>query len=120
MVKSKDSLKFSMVMEELNLSQEDMGRILGRQQSIISKYKSGALKIPAHVIKTLHLKLKVNINWWYADTKPIILGEIDKKNRVNEFYDIILSQSIILAQLDAQGELIQKLSADFYAFKHGV
>ena len=120
MAKNTDGLKFSMVMEELNLFQEDIGVILGKDQSTISRYKSGAVKIPNEVLKTLHLKLKVNINWWYTGVKPIILGEIDKKNRVNEFYDIIVSQEMILAQLAEQGELLQKLTTDFYAFKHGV
>lgn len=117
---TKDGQKLLRIMERLKITQQELADMVGTDQSRISKYIKGTLKVPPSVIKKLHYEVKLNFNWWHADVAPMFLDELNKKSLLSDISDLIVTQSMILSQLDAMGDKLQKLATDFYALKHGV
>lgn len=86
-------------MKHVGLKQTDLAELLGTEQPTISKYINGSRKIPLDAVKTLHIKHKLNYNYFFHGTGPLKAGDAPQKLLQN-MNDIIASLSIIMATVD--------------------
>ena len=116
---SDEAKRLQLFMDREDLSQKELGRIIGKPASTVNKYLKGKLIIPFQVVKTLHFKFRINFNWFYVGVGHMKLTEKDKdankKSLITDVSDIKVDQAQILARMESMEVKFNKLVRDFYA-----
>lgn len=102
------------------ISQIELAESLGKDPSAISKYCAGKLAIPHQVLKTLHLKYRLNFNWFFMGTGTMKVNEKEPRRITTDLTDILASIGLLIAAQEGTDKKLDRLVRDFYAAKHGV
>jgi transcriptional regulator with XRE-family HTH domain len=115
-----EAKRLRLFMEREGITQDEMAELLDTNQSTVSKYLSGKLKIPLKVVKVLHLKKHLNYEWFFHGTGTVKKGVLEKRNIQTDLVDIHAGLGLMMASQDQMRDLLNKLVRDFYADKHKV
>lgn len=109
--------RFLRLIEDEGYNQTTIGPVLGRSQGTINKYIQGNLRIPTDLVKELHLKFKMSLNWFYLGTGRMRVSDIEKKDLVTNIADLKLELAIMTNKLESNTQLMDKMYKDFYGEK---
>ncbi len=104
--------RLKLFIERENLTQNDVAVMLGKQQSQISKYISGALFIPLEVVKTLHIERNLNYSWFFHGTGPMKVKDKAKATLVTDIVDLNAKIGALEAQVNKLRGLVDILLKD--------
>ena len=107
--------RLRMFMDSENITQDDLAALIKKNQSHISKYLSGGLKIPSSLIRAMHFEYKLNFNWFYAGTGHRKLKELEKKTLLTDTTDLKVRIMQDAARIDKLEDTLVKLVRDFYS-----
>jgi transcriptional regulator with XRE-family HTH domain len=102
-------------MEKEGLDQEDLARLIKKNQPTISKYLTGTLRIPPKLILEMHFKYKLNFNWYYAGTGRRKVTELEKKTLLTETTELKGMIMQDTARIDKLEDTVAKLVRDLYS-----
>ena len=107
--------RLRLFIEREELTQYDLAEIVGKGQSTINKYLDGSVKIPLEVVKTLHIKLKLNYSWFFHGEGSMKLRTPEEKKILHNLVDIEAGVGALIAKQESMDETLRKLYRDFYA-----
>lgn len=112
--------RLKLFMEREGITQPDIAELLNVDRSQVSRYISGGLKVPLELVKTLHLRHKLNYSWFFHGAGTMKVKEIEQKKLMNDVTDILATLSVIMASQESMRDTVNKLVRDLYADKHKV
>lgn len=103
--------KFTDVRIALELSQEDIAKILVIGRTTVSNYENG-FNVPMRTRRILLSKFGVNLNWWEDDNEPMFVNKSDEigKNQPQQVPMIQQNGSTVdtlIAMLSAKDKQIE-------------
>ncbi len=117
-MKADEAKKLLLFMDKEKLSQQDLATLIHKNQSDVSRYLNGKLKIPLEVWKVLHLKYGLRYDWIFHTNGPMKNNSKEKPSLIKDINEM----NAIVAALTASQERLRldfnKLHADFYENKH--
>lgn len=96
-------------MEKEQLDQKEMARMLNKPQSTISRYVGGQLRIPTAVLKELHIKKKLNFNWFYMGTGSMKVREHEKPTITTDIKEVKVTLAAYEARMNRMQTIIDQL-----------
>lgn len=101
-------------MEKEQMDQKEMAQLLKKPQSTISRYVGGQLKIPTSVLKELHIKKKLNFNWFYMGTGSMKVREHEKPTITTDLKEVKVTLAAYDARMNRMQTIIDQLVRDLY------
>lgn len=101
-------------MEKEQLDQKEMAKMLNKPQSTISRYVGGQLRIPTAVLKELHIKKKLNFNWFYMGTGSMKVREHEKPTITTDVKEVRVTLAAHEARMNGMQKTIDRLVRDLY------
>jgi plasmid maintenance system antidote protein VapI len=101
--------QLQLFLKRVKLNQTEAGELIGKDQKRASKWIKGDLKVPAELIKTLHQKYHMNLEWFYTGKGPLILKETTQKS------PLVTDISELKNNIAMLTHQVQKLQADYLA-----
>lgn len=97
-----------------NISQTELGRIIGMPPDRINKYVNGTLKIPFEIVLAMHQKLLLNFNWFYAGTGKRKLESLGKKELMTDLSEVAANQRATIAMIEGLTDRLSKIERIVY------
>lgn len=114
-----EAKRLRMFLEREDLSTYDLAEIIEKPQPTVSKYLTGDLKIPIAVVKTLHLKLRLNYNWFFHGVGTLKVKTDEEKKIIHNLLDIEAGVGGLIAKVENMDNFIKKMARDLYAHLNG-
>jgi|SRR5690606_37233482 len=93
------------------LNQTELAEILGVNQDTISRYENGTYLIPLDVVKTLHLRFKLNYTWFFHGMGKPKLDEVSKATITTDLKEVLLENKILKEKIKALEKRYDKIEA---------
>lgn len=106
---SAEAKRLRYFMEKEKLTQADVAELFGKDQSRVSKYISGSLKIPLDLVKVLHSKCNLNYSWFFHGTGSIKIKEKEKPSLVTDIIELNAKYAALQHQVDGMRDTINFL-----------
>src|SRR5690606_6609617 len=98
----------------LNLTQLELGEILGRDRTHIQKFEDGTRRIQLKDVKTMHIKLGLSYEWFYhGEGNMKYLPEKESLMRDIKTYET--TQKLLEIKVEQLDQYLKKLTAEFDA-----
>ncbi|WP_316841322.1 helix-turn-helix transcriptional regulator [Pedobacter gandavensis] len=98
------------------MGQEEFGKRLGLDHSVISRYENNRLNIPIDFVKKLHEVFNISFEWFYTG-KGNRKHTPEKASLIKDIKTLETNQQILTQQVEALKTELLKLHRDFHAFK---
>lgn len=108
------------IKKEDNKSQKVIAKELSTQESYITKYKTGFLRIPSEIIVFLHERYDLSFVWFYTGKGRKRISRNDKAELITDVGELKAMIHVTAAKLDSYIEKTDRLVRDFYAYKNKV
>lgn len=116
-MQNEEGKRLKLFMDREGYNQQDIAKLTKRQQTTISRYISGDMKIPLEFLKTLHLKCNLNYQFIFHGTGTMKYKTAEKRNIMNDVTDMLAGLAIVMESQDQMRADMLKLHRELYDLK---
>lgn len=110
---TEEAKRFKQFREAENLTQEEMGAVLGKTKSHVNKIERGVTSVLLSHVKTLHEKMGMSYEWFYHGKGKRLFTKEDL-NTFEFTMDLRNKIDLLVQKVEQQDKIIKKLVRDFY------
>ena len=103
----------------LDMTQDEFGTALDRDQTSINKYELGLNSVPSSIVKKLNGKFQMSIDWFYYGNGPK-KASVKKGSLVKDLGTLNTNVELLELKVEKLEQTVNKLVTELYALKHSV